>query len=155
VNAQVNFLSLFLVPLASWVTFPFCKCFGHYFHLVLEMSFNSIVFSVGSRSPMIFIGCFARNINYFFPLVVHARRWCSNLNEEQAISAHWGPSSFSSSWHAKMSLIPSELIQNVFCPNLHTTSKHATQTYRPWKVFLAEQPTHDQMSYWPRGYFFI
>ena len=40
----------------------------------LELSFNSLGLFIRSWSPMIFIGCFAYNINIFFPLVVHACR---------------------------------------------------------------------------------
>ena len=35
------------------------------------------------------IGCFAYKINSFFPIMmVHPRRWCFKLNEEQPILVH-------------------------------------------------------------------
>jgi hypothetical protein len=46
-----------------------------------------------------------------------------------------GHTQFMTSWHAKMSLALTEPIENVLCLNLHTTSKHAPQTYQTWKVF--------------------
>ena len=51
-----------------------------------------------------------------------------------------GQTHFSTSWHAKMSLTLTEPIQSVLCSNLHTTSKHALETYQTWKVNYANQP---------------
>ena len=41
-----------------------------------------------------------------------------------------GQTQFSTSWHAKLSLALNELILNVLCSNLHTTSKACPITYQ-------------------------
>ena len=46
------------------------------------------VFSVGIWSLMIL-----KIYSSFFPLVLHARKQCLNVNEEQPISVDWGPNS--------------------------------------------------------------
>ena len=47
-----------------------------------------------------------------------------------------------------MSLNVSELTENALRSYLHTTSKHALQTYWTWKVFFAKQPTPEQKPFW-------
>ena len=46
---------------------------------------------MGVGPLLFFVGSFGCIVNNFFPLVVHARRLCLNLNEEQPISVHRGP----------------------------------------------------------------
>ena len=53
---------------------------------------------------------------------------------------------FMTTWHAKMCWTLNEPILNVLCSNLHSTSKHALQSYQTWKVLYFKQPTPDQKS---------
>ena len=51
---------------------------------------------------------------------------------------------FITSWHATMSLTLNEPTENALRSYLHTTSKHAPQTYWTWKVLFAKQPTLEE-----------
>ena len=96
----------------------------------IELFFYSM--GLSSRvSPLRFsIGCFAYSINNFFPLVMHAQRYCLSLNEKQLISVHWGPNQYRMPRDAKMSLASIEPIYNVLHSNPHTNSKDALKTYQ-------------------------
>ena len=49
-----------------------------------------------------------------------------------------GPTHFSVSRHVNKSPTLSELILNVFCSNLHSTSKHTPKMCRTWKLFVCK-----------------
>jgi hypothetical protein len=49
-----------------------------------------------------------------------------------------GQTHFSTSWHAKTSLILIGLILNLLCSNLHTASKHELKTYQKWEFLYAK-----------------
>lgn len=51
---------------------------------------NSKRLFLASWSLWSWIGCFANNNNNIFPLAVHSRRQCLNLNNKQPIPVHWG-----------------------------------------------------------------
>ena len=100
------------------------------------------------------IGCIAYNIDNLFPLVVHAWRQWLDLDEEQPISVHWGTNSCEHLGMPKWVWPSINQYRMFFDQNLHTTSKHAPNSYQTWKVLYVKQPNPNLKSCWDKGYLY-
>ena len=143
-----------------------CKLFLLYPQRVCDNAFSWL--RLGGIARLLTAELYYNGYCFFWELVPMIFHWLICIQNQQFSKIVWcmlggsvwiwmksnlfrfieGQTTYSTSWHAKMSLTLNGPIKNVLLSNLHTTSNHEPKTYWTWKVLYAKQPTPDQNSCW-------